>query len=85
MGVMNELSGCAACARRTIELVVAIGGPTRVRTGEVCSLDLPGFPNGGACLAFEAKAGRQGTSNNMGREHPAYFAPRRNEDSAVAF
>jgi hypothetical protein len=82
MGVMNELSGCATCARRTIELVVAIGGPTRVRTGEVCSLDLPGFPNGGACLAFEAKAGRQGTSNER-RGQPVHFAFRA-EDSPVA-
>jgi hypothetical protein len=46
---------CPNCQYRTVEFVIAFGGPNRVTSGDVCGLDLPGYPEKVSCIGYEAK------------------------------
>ena len=43
------------CQYRTVEFVIAFGGPNRVTSGDICGLDLPGYPEKTNCIGYEAK------------------------------
>jgi hypothetical protein len=46
---------CASCQYRTVEFVISFGGPDRVTSGDICGLDLPGYPLKTTCIGYEAK------------------------------
>jgi hypothetical protein len=46
---------CPSCQYRTVEFVIAFGGPNRVTSGDICGLDLPGYPEKTNCIGFEPK------------------------------
>lgn len=46
---------CLSCTHRQLEFVVSLMGPERVTTEEICSFDLPGFPQASACAVYECK------------------------------
>jgi hypothetical protein len=46
---------CPNCQYRTVEFVISFGGPDRVKSGDICGLDLPGYPEKTSCIGFEAK------------------------------
>ena len=46
---------CPKCQYRTVEFVISFGGPNRVTSGDICGLDLPGYPEKISCIGFEAK------------------------------
>lgn len=51
----NCTSLCSQCQYRTVEFIISFGGPDRVRSGEICGLDLPGYPVASECIGYEAK------------------------------
>jgi hypothetical protein len=46
---------CTGCQYRTVEFVISFGGPDRVTSGDICGLDLPGYPQKTSCIGFEPK------------------------------
>jgi hypothetical protein len=54
---------CPTCQYRTVEFVISFGGPDRVTSGDICGLDLPGYPQKTTCVGFEPK------------RNPRVFAP----------
>lgn len=46
---------CPSCQYRTVEFVISFGGPNRVTSGDICGLDLPGYPEKTDCIGFELK------------------------------
>ncbi len=46
---------CPDCQYRTVEFVISFAGPNRVTSGDVCGLDLPGYPEKIDCIGFEPK------------------------------
>ena len=54
---------CPSCQYRTVEFVISFGGPDRVTSGDICGLDLPGYPQKSTCVGYEPK------------RDPRFFAP----------
>ena len=48
---------CPGCQYRTVEFVISFGGSSRVKSGDICGLDLPGYPEKADCIGFEPKRG----------------------------
>ena len=46
---------CPGCQYRTVEFVISFGGPNRVTSGDICGLDLPGYPEKTNCIGYEPK------------------------------
>lgn len=46
---------CPNCQYRTVEFVISFGGPNRVTSGDICGLDLPGYPEKIDCIGYEPK------------------------------
>ena len=46
---------CPNCQYRTVEFVISFGGSQRVTSGDVCGLDLPGYPEKSNCVGYEPK------------------------------
>ena len=46
---------CPSCQYRTVEFVISFGGSNRVTSGDVCGLDLPGYPEKSNCVGYEPK------------------------------
>ena len=51
----NCNSLCSQCQYRTVEFIISFSGPDRVRSGEICGLELPGYPITSECLGYEVK------------------------------
>ncbi len=65
---------CPNCQYRTVEFVISFGGPSRVKSGDICGLDLPGYPEKTDCIGFEPKRRTRVSSPNPA-QHPMEFAP----------
>ena len=50
---------CPNCQYRTVEFVISFGGSKRVTSGDVCGLDLPGYPEKSNCVGYEPKSGNR--------------------------
>ena len=50
---------CPNCQYRTVEFVISFSGSNRVTSGDVCGLDLPGYPEKSNCIGFEPKSGNR--------------------------
>ena len=51
----NCNSLCTQCQYRTVEFIISFGGPVRVRSGDICGLELPGYPVTSECIGYEPK------------------------------
>ncbi len=47
---------CPNCQYRTVEFVISFGGLGRVTAGDICGLDLPGYPEKSDCIGYESKS-----------------------------
>ena len=52
----NDRQGlCSGCQHRSVEFVIAFDfGPNRVRSADICGLDLAGFPSKITCGAYKS-------------------------------
>lgn len=50
---------CPNCQYRTVESVISFGGLNGVTSGDVCGLDLPGYPEKFNCIGYEPKSGNR--------------------------
>ena len=50
---------CPNCQYRTVEFVISFSGSNRVTSGDVCGLDLPGYPEKSNCIGYEPKSGNR--------------------------
>ncbi len=50
---------CPKCQYRTLEFVISFSGSNRVTSGDVCGLDLPGYPEKSNCIGYEPKSGNR--------------------------
>ncbi len=50
---------CPKCQYRTVEFVISFSGSNRVTSGDVCGLDLPGYPEKSNCIGYEPKSGNR--------------------------
>ena len=52
----NDRQGlCSECQHRSVEFVIAFDfGPNRVRSADICGLDLAGFPSKITCGAYRS-------------------------------
>ena len=52
----NDSQGlCSGCQHRSVEFVIAFDfGPNRVRSADICGLDLAGFPSKITCGAYRS-------------------------------
>jgi hypothetical protein len=55
MSTANCKNLCPSCQYRTVEFIISFGGPDRVTSGDICGLDLPGYPAKTDCIGYEAK------------------------------
>ncbi len=60
---------CPNCQYRTVEFVISFGGPDRVTSGDICGLDLPGYPEKTNCIGYEPK-NRNGVSMPRAAHYP---------------
>lgn len=73
--VSNECENiCPTCQYRTVEFVISFGGPDRVTSGDICGLDLPGYPQKSTCIGYEPKRNARFFAPAAAAHHPVGLA-----------